>query len=281
MSEVKLSIDYDQYEAGQKVEEWIEKLADSPESQGLTSLIIGEWGGAYENDSSGIVETLVRLKDRFPALRQLFIGDMGFEECEVSWIMQSNIAPVLDAYPELTSLTIKGSSGLELDPARHGKLEELIIICGGLGKNVLNSIKDSHLPLLNKLELYLGVEDYGFDGGLEDVLPLIEAGRFPNLTYLGLKNSEIQNEIALALADAPILDQLHTLDLSMGTLTDAGAEALINSEKVKKLQKLDLSYHYMSDGMLQRWEQTGLNVDTSEQQDLDDDEDYRYPALTE
>lgn len=281
MSEVKLTIDYDQYEAGRKMKELLEELANGPEGRELTSLIIGDWGGSYENDSAEIVETLVACKDRFPKLRKLFIGDMDSEECEVSWIMQSNLAPLLSAYPELTSLTIKGGSGLELEPAGHEKLEELVIICGGLGKNVLSSIGSGRFPELNKLELYLGVEEYGFDGDLEDVLPLAEPGRFPKLTYLGLKNSELQDEIAIALADAPILDQLHTLDLSMGTLTDKGAEALIGSGKAAKLQKLDLSYHYMSDKMMLRWKQSGLNVDMSDQQDADEDEDYRYPSLTE
>ncbi|RAV19359.1 STM4015 family protein [Paenibacillus contaminans] len=281
MSEVKLTIDYDQYEAGRKMKELLEELANGPEGRELTSLIIGDWGGSYENDSGEIVETLVACKDRFPKLRKLFIGDMDSEECEVSWIMQSNLAPLLSAYPELTSLTIKGGSGLELEPAGHEKLKELVIICGGLGKNVLSSIGSGRFPELNKLEVYLGVEDYGFDGGLEDVLPLAEPRRFPKLTYLGLKNSELQDEIAIALADAPILDQLHTLDLSMGTLTDKGAEALIGSGKAAKLQKLDLSYHYMSDKMMLRWKQSGLNVDMSDQQDADEDEDYRYPSLTE
>ncbi|MEF3311218.1 STM4015 family protein [Paenibacillus sp. GYB004] len=281
MSEVKLTIDYDQYEENVKMTELLEQLANSPEAAGLTSLVIGDWGGSYENDSSDIVETLVRLNGRFPKLRKLFIGDMGYEECEVSWIMQSNIGPVLAAYPELTSLTIKGSSGLALDPARHEKLEELVIICGGLGSDVITSISNGSFPQLNKLELYLGVDNYGFDGSLDTILPLIEPGKFPKLTYLGLKDSEIQDEIAIAVADAPILDQLHTLDLSMGTLSDKGAEALLQSEKVKKLQHLDLSYHFMSDKMMLMWKQSGLNVNTSDQQEADDDEDYRFPALTE
>lgn len=67
----------------------------------------------------------------------------------------------------------------------------------------------------------------------------------------------------------------------MGTLTDKGAEALIHSEKIMKLKSLDLSYHYMSDEMMNRWKQSGLNVDISDQQDADEDEDYRYPSLTE
>ncbi|AFC30556.1 putative cytoplasmic protein [Paenibacillus mucilaginosus 3016] len=281
MSECKLSVDYDQYENGVNIVDLIEELASKDESLQLESLIIGDWGGAYENDSGEIVEALVRLKDRFPQLRSLFIGDMSSEECEVSWINQSNLGPILSAYPELSSLTIKGSTGLSIDPAHHDKLEALTIICGGLGKDVITSISEGSFKNLKKLELYLGVEDYGFDGSLEDVLALIEPGKFPQLTYLGLKDSEIQDEIAMAVANAPILDGLHTLDLSMGTLTDAGAEALMNSEKIKKLQHLDLSYHYMSDEMMDRWKQSGLSVDISDQQDSDDDEDYRYPSLTE
>lgn len=281
MSEFKLFVDYDQHENGVQIVDLIEKLADSPESAQLESLIIGDWGGAYEHDSSPVVESLVRLKDRFPQLRRLFIGDMSYEECEVSWINQSNIGPILTAYPELTSLTIKGSTGLSLDPASHEKLEELVIICGGLGKEVIASISEGSFKSLKKLELYLGVEDYGFDGGLEDILPLIEPGKFPQLTYLGLKDSEIQDEIAIAVANAPIVDQLHTLDLSMGTLSDEGAEALLQSEKVKKLEFLDLSYHYMSDKMMKRWQESGIKADISDHQGDAEDEDYRYPSLTE
>ncbi|MFD0710302.1 STM4015 family protein [Paenibacillus sp. GCM10027626] len=278
MSEVKLSIDYDGYEEGIQMSSLIEELANGPEAAGLTSLIIGDWGGSYENDSSSIVEALVRLKDRFPSLQKLFIGDMDYEECEVSWITQSNLAPLLPAFPNLKSLTIKGSTDLELEPARHEQLEELVIICGGLGKDVLASIRGGAFPRLKKLELYIGVENYGFDGDLQDIMQVAEPGLFPELTYLGLKDSELQDEIAIAIANAPILDQLHTLDLSLGTLSDSGAQALLDSERIKKLQFLDLNHHYMSDGMMQKWKQSGMNVDISDQQDEDD---YRYPSLTE
>ncbi len=279
MSEVKLVVAYEDYENGVRMNQLIEELAAKPESKDLVSLIIGDWGGSYENDSSTVVEALVQSKDAFPNLRKLFIGDMDSEECEVSWIMQSDVTPLFIAFPDLTSLTIQGSTDLSLEPARHEKLEELVIICGGLGKSVLDSIAQAHFPRLQKLELYLGVDNYGFDGSLEDVLQVAQPGLFPKLTYLGLKDSEIQDEIAAALADAPILDQLHTLDLSMGTLTDAGAEALLNSERVKRLRHLDLSHHFMSEKMIKRWKQSGLSVDISDAQDEDDE--YRYPALTE
>lgn len=280
MSEVKLAIDYEAYESGAKLSEKLEELAQSQQSQELTRLVIGDWGGAYENDSGEIINTLVRLKDRFPKLRELFIGDMDSEECEVSWIMQSNLGPVLENFPELTSLTIQGSSGLELAPAAHDKLEELNIICGGLGRNVISSISEGNFPNLKKLELYLGVQDYGFDATLEDVMKLAEPGKFPQLRYLGLKDSEIQDEIAIAIAEHPILDQLHTLDLSLGLLTDRGGEALLQSEKIAKLSLLDLNYHFMSDVMVKRWEKSGVSVDVSDQQKEEEDY-YRSPFLTE
>lgn len=281
MTEVKLAVGYDEYEDGQRMNTEIERLSASPEAAQLTSLIIGDWGQAYENSSDEVVEALVKHSGSFPALRKLFIGDMSYEECEISWITQTDLSPLLPAYPELQSLTIQGGTDLGLSKLQHDKLEELIIITGGLSKKVLAEIAAGSLPNLRKLELYLGVDNYGFDGSLEDLLPLIEPGKFPQLTYLGLKNSEIQDEIAEALADAPILDQLHTLDLSLGTLSDKGAEALLASERIKKLQALNLSYHYMSDNMITRWRASGLPVDVSDQQKSDDDEDWRYPSITE
>ncbi|UQZ35139.1 hypothetical protein C2I18_17365 [Paenibacillus sp. PK3_47] len=281
MTEVKLAIGYDEYEDGQRMDTEIERLSASPEAAQLNSLIIGDWGQAYENSSEEVVEALVKHSGSFPALRKLFIGEMGYEECEISWITQSDLSPLLAAYPELQSLTIQGGTDLSLSNLQHDKLEELIIITGGLSKKVLSEIAAGHLPNLRKLELYLGVDNYGFDGSLEDLLPLIQPEKFPKLTYLGLKNSEIQDEIAKALADAPILDQLHTLDLSLGTLSDEGAEALLASERIKGLQALNLSYHYMSDTMISRWKASGLPVDVSDQQQSDDDEDWRYPSITE
>lgn len=111
-------------------------------------------------------------------------------------------------------------------------------------------------------------------------LPLLEQGLFPKLVYLGLKDSEIQDEIAKAATDAPILDQLEILDLSQGTLSDEGAEALLASDRIKKLKHLDLSYHYMTNAMISRWNQSGMSVDVSDQQQSDED-DWRYPSLTE
>src|SRR3712207_9006590 len=44
-----------------------------------------------------------------------------------------------------------------------------------------------------------------------------------------------------SLAAAPLLDRIRTLDLSMGTLTDAGARALAQSGRLGRLETLDIS----------------------------------------
>lgn len=283
MTETKLSIGYEDYEAGQTMDILLEQLADTPEAAQLTKLVIGDWGGTYENSSQPVVEALVRLKDRFPQLRSLYIGDMDSEECEVSWIMQSDLSPLFAAFPELRSLTVKGSTDLALDPIRHAKLEELIIVCGGLPAGVLSSIARAELPALRKLELYLGVDNYGFDASLEQVLAVAKPGLFPNLVYLGLKDSEIQDEIAIALAQSELLDTLETLDLSEGTLSDAGAEALLASDKVRRLPTLDLHYHFMSAAMTGTVAAQLPNADVSDRQETEkyNGEEYRYPSLTE
>ncbi len=285
MTEVRLEIGYDEYEDGQTLIPLLEELiADEEKSQALTSLVIGDWGGAYERTPDDFLPTLIAAAPKFPNLRRLFIGDMSFEQCEVSWITQTNLGPLLSAYSQLESFMVKGSVDLELNPLEHENLQELVIICGGLPASVLQSVYGGKLPNLRKLELYLGVEEYGFDGDLEnDILPFLNNNPFPKLVSLGLKDSELQDEIAIAAAHAPVLAQLEELDLSEGTLSDKGAEALLNSEAIRKLKRLNLNYHYMSDETLNKWrrlsQQTGLIVDIDEQQDLG--EEWRYPSLTE
>ncbi|MNC69496.1 hypothetical protein D3C75_1201900 [compost metagenome] len=53
------------------------------------------------------------------------------------------------------------------------------------------------------------------------------------------------------------------------------------SERIKGLKALNLSHHYMSEEMLARWQRSGLPADVSDRQTSDDDEDWRYPSITE
>ena len=44
------------------------------------------------------------LADRLPALEALFLGDITFEQQEISWIQQSDISPLFLAFPRLRVL---------------------------------------------------------------------------------------------------------------------------------------------------------------------------------
>lgn len=277
----RISVSYDEAEEGKTLLEKVTAFVESPQAAEISSLIIGAWGDAYEQSPQDVLDFLCKNSAKLSSLKELFVGDMDSEECEISWINQGDYTNLFTAFPNLERLHIKGSTELTLSaaPLKHENLKGLTIECGGLPKAIIETIANAQLPNLEHLNLYLGVEDYGFDGTLDDVRPFMEKGLFPKLTYLGLADSEIADEIAIAIANAPIVDQLETLDLSKGTLSDKGAEALLASSSILKLKRLDLHYHYLSDEMIKKLKALEIIVDVSEKQDTEDD--WRYPAVTE
>lgn len=262
-----------------------EQILQDPELPNLEEIIIGCWGESYDNSSQAIVDSFTDNREKFQHIEKLFVGDMEYEECEVSWIEQADYSKLWDAWPQLKNLTIKGSNDLSFGKIKHDNLQELEIICGGLPERVIQQISDAELPNLRKLNLYIGVEDYGFDGDVSSIENLLEADFIKNLDYLGLGDSEIQDEIVEAFFKYGDLGKLKTLDFSNGTLTDKGGQILLDhAAKLKQLEKLDLTYHYMSDEMMEKLKATGLPVVLDEQQEAEDDGDGGYwywPMLTE
>ncbi len=260
-----------------------EILAD-PELPELEELVIGCWGESWDNGAQPIIDGIVAHKDQFSGIKSLFIGDMDYEDCEVSWIEQADYEKLWGALPQLEHLTIKGSSELSLGKISHDHLKSLEIICGGLPKEVMESIKEASLPELERLSLYIGVEDYGFDGSLEDIVSMIEKSDFPKLKELGILDSEIQDEVAKAVVACKYMNQIEILDLSQGTLTDEGGKVLLDTlPSYPNIKKLNLEFHYMSDKMMKKLEGLNMEVNVSDQQEDDeyDGEIYRYPMLTE
>ncbi len=82
-------------------------------------------------------------------------------------------------------------------------------------------------------------------------------------------------------AGGSVLDTIKVLDLSMGTLSDDGAKALLANPKIRALEKLDLHYHYMSDEMMEALRALPIQVDVSDQQDFEEDPEDRYVAVSE
>lgn len=278
----KYFYDYEDYEDGDKdVNTLAEEILNDAELPTLSEIIVGCWGECYDDSVQPLLDKIAENSEKFSHIEHFFIGDMTYEECEVSWIIQGRYDAFLKALPNLKRLTIKGSAELVLGDISHPNLEILEIICGGLPAEALTAIANADLPNLKKLNLYLGVEDYGFDGDLKDIKALLENKSFEALTSLGLGNSAMQDEVVDVVLESPLLSQLKVLDFSNGTLSDKGGAALVqNADKLKHLLKLDLHHHYMSDDMMAQLKGLGIPVNLDDQNE--NDEAYgNYPMLTE
>jgi hypothetical protein len=238
--------------------ELLEEFLRQGDPAALEALIIGPWHDAAGRPPD---EYLLGLTGhRLPQLRALFVGDMTREDCEISWIRQSDYSDLIDVYPHLEVLRVRGGNGLRLPRTEYPELRQLVIETGGLPRSVMEAIADSRLPLLQRLELWLGMEEYGFDGDLATVTRLLEGIGPQRLTHLGLRDSEITDELAVYLAQQDWVGRLHTLDLSMGTLSDRGAEALCSSRHLTGLKVLDVRHHYISRPIIRQLELLPLTL---------------------
>lgn len=281
----KFSYDYDEYETeGKSVETIGEDILNDEEFEELEELIIGDWGDSWEDGIQPFLDFIVDHAERFSHIKSLFIGAMEFDECEVSWIIQGNYEKLLNALPNLERLTIKGSTDLELGKISHENLKRLTIICGGLPSHVIKSIETAYLPNLEELCLYLGIEDYGFDGSIDTIRSLLENSDFPKLKSLGILDSEIQDEVTEVVLESKYIHTIKQLGLSCGTLSDRGGQLLLEKlPSLPNLESIDLSWHYMSSEMMEKLDRLGLAIDMDDQQEDEeyDGETWRYPMLTE
>ncbi|MFF1421444.1 STM4015 family protein [Streptomyces sp. NPDC058220] len=281
-------VSVDSYEAEEQWEEAFARFTDAVDTTEVRALIVGSWSDAYESGPGEVISALVAASGRLPALRALFLGDITFDECEISWINQGLVTPLLDAFPALREFGVRGGQDLRFPAVRHDRLRSLTIETGGLDAEVVRSVAASDLPALEHLDLWLGTSWYGANAQVADLAPILAGSRLPRLRYLGLRNSEIQDEIATALAGAPVVAGLEILDLSMGTLGDEGAEALLGGQPLTHLKKLDLHHNYLGEAMRERILATlgaaGVEVDLADSGEVDTEDDgteHRYTAVAE
>jgi hypothetical protein len=279
----RVSLTYDESEGGELWSDRFAELLDHPGAGALEGIVVGAWGQMFDNQAAAVrvVEALVAARDRLPRLRAIFFGDITYEECEISWIQNTDVSPLFDAYPALEHFAVRGANGLRLGALRHDRLRSLAVQSGGLDIAITREITAAELPALDHLELWLGTADYGGTTTLEDLAPILSGARFPRLTYLGLRDSEIADAIAAAVANAPVLDRLRILDLSLGTLGDEGAAALLANPALARLEKLDIHYHYCSPQMVERLQALGIEVDASDPQNESDYDGDRYVSVSE
>lgn len=259
----------------------LQRLLEVPDVDKLECLIIGAWTEAgCGEDPEEIYQLLVDNAAKLPGLRHLFLGEMTYEESEVSWINQCDVTPVLDAFPELESLRIRGGESLSFSQTAHEALKELAIETGGLSKRTIHEIQRCQFPNLETMELLLGEENYGFDAAPEDFVPLLSGELFPELKRLGLMNSTIASDLAALVVNSPVVSKIDVLDLSMGNFDDVGAKSLMNLPVSSTIKTIDLTHHYMTEGSIAALKQALPKVEViCENGQLEHAEDDWRPIL--
>jgi uncharacterized protein (TIGR02996 family) len=257
------------------VGELLRCLLEHPSVVFVRKLAFGTVDGIDDGmiDYQSVLDTLDALTP--PYVESIHLGDWA--EWEVSWSAVGD-ATAFWKLPRLHALTIRAGS-MALGEIISRSLHTLEIITGGLTRENIASLVTANLPALDTLRVYFGSSGYGATGGVDDLAPLLAGGkRFAKLRHLGLMNAEFTDELCAALGKAPLVRQLATLDLSKGTMSSAGVDALVaNTPTFAHLDKLDVSENWLAPADVQRLAQLAKTIVSERQREGDD----RYVVLGE
>ena len=263
----------------------LKEYLNDPKLAQVDSLVIGMWGPEHDEGPDTVMQLLLEHKDKLQHFKGMFFGDIIYEENEVSWIENTEYGAFLNEFPNLEFFQVRGGNGLGFRNLKHPNLKKLVVQTGGLASNVYSDIAESDLPALEHLELWLGSEYYGFNATVDQVQAVYKGtegkvNHLPNLKYLGLRNSEIANQLAAGFNGDPILDRIEELDLSRGNFSDAGAQALVENPAIKNLKKLTLAKSYINSDWVAKLKNLGIKVDMKDNQS-GVPEDDRYISVSE
>ena len=264
------------------VSDLVGQLAAEPWAGKVTAVVLGWWNEhEHDDDSERITQALVAAHKSLTSLRALFFADVTFEENEISWIEHTDVSPILEAYPGLKVLQLRGG-GTRFGHGGHPGLETLVVQSGGMDPNGVRDIGASSWPSLTHLELWLGMDDYGGGATSEHWAGILAGQGLPKLTFLGLMNSDNQDTVAKDVATAPIIERLETLDLSKGTLGDNGATWILSSALLRRVKRINVRHNFVSDAMTPTLAALPNVVGAEEKaDDYDEDEDWRYTECGE
>ncbi|HLT35150.1 MAG TPA: hypothetical protein VK034_02670 [Enhygromyxa sp.] len=230
-----------------------------------------------DNDYGGVCR-VIGARPR-PALEELSLGDFGYEECELNWTSISDASPLWASVPRLRKLWLRAGS-MGLDGIDLPELRELETVTGGMPPQALAAIASADWPKLERLHLQIGCghQDAATDVAL--IEPLLAGTRFPALTYLGLCNCEFTDELCERLAGSAILPRLRHLDLSMGTMSMAGVQALLRTPRAfAHLEGICVDDNFLPDEAIPLLDSLGPPIEFGAQRE--DVDGYRYASAYE
>jgi uncharacterized protein (TIGR02996 family) len=269
------------------------RLFTTPMCAALRELRLGvlRWESNHE-DVPALIDEAAR-QPWAASLRRLHLGDV--EDVDMAHHVIGDVGKkITRAFPALEWLKLHsgsqswhgraetfGVSGLALP-----HLRELYVETCAMTKKRLKDLFAAKLPSLTTLELWFGANDYDCNVKTKDLEPLLKGDLFPEMTHLGLRNTELADDLARLLPKSPLAPRLLALDLSLGTLTDDGARALSeHAGAFSRLKKLDVHRSYLSKAAIAALKRAfSCDVIAKDQKDDEVEEDgtaYRYVSVHE
>ena len=264
-------------------------LFAAPMCAALAELRIGVLRGEHVGDAEAVIDE-ARQHAWAHDLARLHVGDVERGVDMAHHVIGDVGKRIAHAFPNLRVLRLHsgeqswheresfGVAGLDLP-----HLTELVVETCSLTAARCRAIARAKLPALERLELWFGSTNYRATATVDDVQPILAGTAFPRLTRLGLRNAEIADDLARALPGSPLAARLTSLDLSMGTLSDDGAAALVaGASSFPKLRALDVSESYLTRAARARLDKAFPAVTARAQKDIDpDDPAWRYVSVAE
>jgi uncharacterized protein (TIGR02996 family) len=283
ISRVRLSANEYAYEEDTKFDgklvDILKDVFEQPSGRYIVEINLMSNGDPNDDDLQDLLDLIG--KKAPPTVRKLVIGD---NVDQISWHHTGSLAKMWKGVPNLQVLEIE-TGDFDVGAMDAPNLERAIFITGGLSKACGKHIAAANMPKIKHLEVFYGTDNYGGDCTIKEVKPLLDRTDLKHLEYLGIKNSEFGNDIAKAVVGAKIVKQLKTLDLSMSTITDEGAQALADGkESLKHLECLDLTHNFLTKDGIKLVAGLCKKVVTADQQKADEwgeGEMHYYCAITE
>ena len=287
LSAISPMIGIDDYDSDAAFPQLFDTFLKTQDTTPLDSLVIGNWSPDFDlSETSQLTEamqTIIDNKDKYPALKALFVGNIEQEQSEISWIEVVDYAPYLNKdFQNIEYFRARGEGSFLQTAIQSVQLKKLAFETGGLSNNTIINITKSQLPNLEHLELWIGSEYYG-SVTIDDIKSLLNTDKLPKLKYLGLRNCEIIDDVIPLLADSPLFKQVEVLDLSLGNLSNKGAKALAKTD-LSHLKKLIIDHHYVeNDKLLDRIKSLVPHFSHADRQEADtyNNEVNRYIMVSE
>ncbi|MEO8698571.1 MAG: hypothetical protein ABI867_00975 [Kofleriaceae bacterium] len=147
---------------------------------------------------------------------------------ELDLVVKAPLEVPAELWPRLPGLRRLALTAqqLELRGLALPELQRARFLALAMSPRCVRAIATAPWPKLERLELRIGSRLGVIAAAFEDLQPVFQRRDLPQLTHLKIRGAAFAGAIARAVAESPLVAQLHVLDLSHGTLTPQDVKVL-------------------------------------------------------